>query len=323
MAKQKIVVVMGGPSKEHEVSLNSGENMLRALDPMKYEATRVVISKSGEWLFGQETQPLALAAALKRLQTMPVDVVLLALHGTFGEDGTLQALLENRHIRYTGSSALASLLAMDKSASNALFESAGLLVPDSRVYEAGEIVQIPNRVQAALTLPVVVKPLRQGSSVGVSIVKKTSQITKAIKEAFTYDQLIMVQQYIQGREVSCGVLENNGRPYALPPTELIPVASDFFDYHAKYSVGGADEITPPEMPAETTAKIQDIAVKAHIALGCRAYSRTDMIVNDDGIHVIEINTLPGMTATSIVPQQAKAAGMAFEELIEYLVISAK
>lgn len=320
--KVKIAVVMGGPSKEHEVSLNSGQNMYRSLDNGKFEIVQIVINKSGEWLFGDDKTPLGLAAALERLKTDRVEVVVLALHGTFGEDGVLQALLESSGIKFTGSAAVASMLAMDKSASNALFKAAGLMVPKSRIYEASEAAGVPAKIGRAFALPLVVKPLRQGSSVGVGIVKVDKDLPAAVRDAFNHGQMIMVQEYIAGREVSCGVLERGGQPYALPPTELIPLKADFFDYNSKYDQGGADEITPPDMPPAVLEEIQAAAVTAHKALGCRAYSRTDMIVNERGVYLIETNTLPGMTATSILPQQARAAGMSFEELMEYLVESA-
>ncbi len=318
MSKVKVAVVMGGPSSEYEVSLNSGEAMLASLDKAKYQVSRVVINKVGKWHFNDQ-QELAVTSALDELKRN-TDIVLLAVHGTFGEDGTLQALLEQRGIAYTGSSAAASLLAMDKIISNDIYQGVGLNIPETYVFEATEKQQAIKAIQK-MALPIVIKPVRQGSSVGVSIVKDASTITSAVDLALRYDQRVMVQEYILGREVSCGVLEKPGSrdSYALPPTELIPKKGDFFNYDSKYLVGGAEEITPPDMPAAMISKIQETAIAAHNLLGCHGYSRTDMIVRGEDVIVIETNTLPGMTRTSILPQQAVAAEISFAQLLDRII----
>lgn len=312
----KIALIYGGPSAEYEVSVNSAAAIRTNLDPQKYQVVDVHITKDEQWVV--DDRPLSVEEALAALQDVAVAV--LAVHGTFGEDGRLQQLLADHNIRFTGSDADASALAMDKVRAGEVFAKAGLPVPATRVAETVEQAQA---LAKEFDPPFVIKPVSQGSSVGVSIVRDTAQVTAAIELAFANDHRIILQEYIAGREVSCGVLVDGiGKLTALPPTELIPADADFFDYHAKYTPGATNEVTPPDMPDEVIARIQTMAVQAHEALGCREYSRTDMFVRDDDIFVIETNTLPGMTETSILPQQAVVAGMTFAELVERLITCA-
>jgi D-alanine--D-alanine ligase len=320
MTTLRVVVLMGGPSSEHEVSLKTGQAMLDNLNRDTYEVIPVQITKSGQWAFGEDKY-LSLAEGLAELQQRQVDVVLIGLHGTFGEDGVIQALFDLHGITYTGSPAAASLLGMNKTVSNALYESAHLPLPLSRTFGEDEIDDIHHVVATEFKLPVVVKPEAQGSSRGVHIVKTTHDLLPAAQDALGFGGPIMVQEFIQGREVSCGVLESaDGSLRALPPTEVQPLVSEFFDFQAKYSPNGARETTPPEnMDPAIIQAIQSQAMKAHQLLGCRGYSRTDMIVRDDVAYLIETNTLPGMTATSFLPQQAHAAGMSFGELLDGII----
>lgn len=312
MSRKKVAVIMGGPSAEHEVSINSGKAVLESMDGQKYDPTEVVVSKENTWSFGGEK--LVEIEALKRLQSYYA--VFIALHGTYGEDGTLQVLLEKVGVPFTGSGSSASFLCMDKAASNLLYELNDMGVPD------WEVLNSPSALPL-LPLPFVVKPIKQGSSVGVSIVEDYGSVNQAIEKAFEFDNQVMVQKYIVGREVSCGVLDERGEIRALPPTELIPRKAKFFDYDEKYSKDGALEVTPPEMDEAIIKKIQDMAVKAHQILGCSGYSRTDMFITEKGeVKIIETNTLPGLTRTSILPQQAEAAGISFGELVDKIIVSA-
>lgn len=313
MPKLKVAVVKGGPSKEHEVSLNSAASVLENLDKQKYEAIDVFVSKQGKWNFG-EHKDLSDDEAIQILKDF-CDVIFLAVHGTYGEDGVLQAKLENAGVKFTGSGSKASALAFDKGKAQEVYERHGLRAPKA------EILKSPQD-KISIEIPLVVKPIAQGSSVGVSIVKHEEQLTSAITDAFQHDERVIVQEYIEGREVSCGVLDVADGLQALPPTELIVKNAEFFDYKAKYTVGETDEITPPDMSADIIQKIQDSAVKAHEILGCKDYSRTDMIVRGQEIFIIETNTLPGMTRTSILPQQAKVAGMTFSELLDRIIAAA-
>lgn len=315
MNKQTIAVIMGGPSREHEVSIKSGEAMLAGLDVEKYEPIKIVISKSGSWTWYDE--PLSSTEAMHKLAEQGA-IALIGLHGSYGEDGTIQALLERFNIPYTGSGVAASLLAMDKSTSNDIYRDAKLLTPQSLVFNQAD-QEIVATILETLNVPVVIKPTRQGSSVGVHIVKEVAELEAAIHDAFSYDQTIIAQQFVQGKELSCGVIEKDGSLVALPPTEIIPIVSEFFDYKAKYTDGGSEEITPAQIPEDSTHAIQQLALRAHQVLGCSGYSRTDVIMTDDEIYVIETNTLPGMTEFSILPAQAKAAGLNFGQMIDLII----
>jgi len=318
-SKKRIALLMGGPSAEYEVSMKTGASMLDHLSKDKYQVVPVHITREGAWLF-DNTTPQSLEQALDSLQEF--DVALLALHGTFGEDGVLQRYLEERNIPFTGSGSHASRLAMSKSASNRKYRTGGLIVPEWEIYEPNDLVPVESIV-SQFGLPVVIKPDQEGSSIGVSIVKNSKDIGPALSMAFDHGEVAMVQQFIAGREVSCGILEDAmGTPVALPPTELIPDHAEFFDYEAKYTVGGALEITPPDMPPEDIALIQETALAAHGLLGCAGYSRSDIIYADGIPYIIETNTLPGMTGTSILPQQAAKAGIPFERLLDRLISSA-
>ncbi len=316
MSRLKVAVIMGGPSHEYEISLRSGQTVLEHINQEKYDAFPVEINQSGLWsVDGKEY--CQVARGLKQLADKNVDVAFLAVHGNFGEDGTIQALLERKNIRYTGSSVSASLLAMDKLITEQLFQDAALITPQSVAVETENFAKMLGSLQY---YPAVVKPMKLGSSVGVSIVDSAKQLKKAIEHALLYDQMALVQPYIKGREISCGVLEDeDGKPQALPPTELIPVGRRFFDYVAKYSKD-TKEITPPAMPAATIEHIQQAALTAHQTIGCSGYSRTDIIIDEQGTpYVLEINTLPGLTNVSILPQQAKAIGLSYAQLVDRII----
>jgi len=299
--KIRIAVLMGGPSAEHDISLKSGRMVLKYLDKKKYRAKAVVISKNGEW-------PIDFVTLKKNF-----DLAFIAMHGEYGEDGTLQKILERHQIPYTGSDWRASRLGMDKLVSLSLFKKAGLNVP-----------RLVRR-----KFPMVVKPVDRGSSVGVSIVYSPRDLPRAIALAQRYSPRIMRQEFIKGREVTDGVIEVNGKLKALPPTEIISKASPFFDYRAKYQKGACDEITPARLPSKLIKQIQQTAIMAHKAIGARGFSRTDMIIENCQpphtkckIYVLEINTIPGLTATSLLPQQAKAAGISFTQLLDFIIEAA-
>lgn len=323
MSKQHITVIMGGPSVEYEVSLNSGQKIYEQLDREKYEVEIIHLTRDRRWLVGSDEAEHSLREVVELLHKLKT-TVFIAIHGTYGEDGTIQALLEQHDIAYTGSGVSASLLAMDKVTSQELFSAANLTVIPTLVFDKNSCDQALEQINArAIDYPLIVKPARLGSSVGVQIVKDETALQPAIHEALLYDQEAMVQPLIVGREVACGVLEKDGKPVALPPTELIPVISEFFDYKAKYEVGGTKEITPPEMEDALIKQIQQAAVTAHQAVGCRNYSRSDFIVFEGKLFILEVNTLPGMTKTSILPQQANAASISFTELLDTIIRNSK
>lgn len=331
--KINVAILVGGPSAEHDVSLKTGAVVLNALNKNKYNAIPVTVTKEGKWLLpsddGKELTTLEAGSAIDKLKLKRnADVVFIAMHGTYGEDGTVQGFLELAGIPYTGSGVLASALAMDKLKSSHLFEFHGLKVPDGLGFSAKEWKSDKNKIISEINekifLPCVVKPSNCGSSVGITVVKKISDLENAIRLALSYDNTILVQKYVSGAEVTCAVLDEDSdrEPIALPPTQIIPRWSEFFDYRAKYIVGGAEEITPARLPAEVIKKIQDTALQAHKIIGCSGMSRTDMIVSDGDIFILEINTIPGMTETSLYPQAAAAVGISFPKLLDKIILSA-
>ena len=310
--KTKSAVLFGGPSSEHDVSLNSGENVARALEigenKKRYHVVRVKFK-----------DPKKL---ISRLQQIQPQVVFPVLHGKFGEDGTLQALLETLELPYVGSGVLASALCMDKILSSELVAGLGIKVP--KQVGPSSRMSLGGREQGRSQFvwhPVVAKPRFGGSSVGVSIVKNKKELARAIKTARKEGEVLM-QEYLKGRELTCGVLEfTKGNPSALPVTEIIP-CSKFFDYKVKYTKGGSEEITPARISPKLTREIQRATLLAHKTLGCRHISRSDFIFAKNKLYYLETNTMPGMTNTSLVPQAAAVAGLSMPDLTHRLVQSA-
>jgi len=303
MQKRTVALLAGGISSERDVSLHSGEQVYDALDKDKYH------------ILQYDPQ-----SDLSRLvQDAPrIDIAMIILHGPFGEDGTIQGLLDLLNIPYQGSGVLGSALAMNKVASKQLYEKAGLPVIPYNVYPRNETVDVAKCV-SQIGLPLVVKPVAAGSSVGMSIVKSAADLQGAVDKAGEFDQTILVESFIAGTELTAGVIGNQQLD-ALPIIEIIPDEShEFFDYEAKYTAGVTREICPARISAELTQKAQDYAKISHRALFCKGYSRSDMILKEDEIYVLETNTIPGMTATSLFPQAAQEAGMSFSQVLDKLI----
>lgn len=293
---KKIGVLMGGLSAEREVSLASGAAVHQALCNRGYHAVPIDVGRD-------------VAQVLVREK---VEVAFICLHGRYGEDGTVQGLLELLGIPYTGSGHLASALAMNKIFAKKIFQSAGLTVAPYRVLRRGDAYPVD------FNCPVVVKPSQEGSSVGVSIVKEAAAIEAALECAFRYDEEILVEQFIKGREIQVGILDER----ALGAIEIVP-KNEFYDFEAKYTAGMAEHILPAPLPADLYAKVLSQGEEAHRALGCSGYSRVDFLVTGSGeCYLLEVNTLPGMTALSLLPEIAQGAGIGFEDLVERIVSSA-
>lgn len=310
----KVGVLRGGLSDESEISLKTGECVLSNL-PDKYSGHDIILHKTGEWfLDGKFNFPERIFRS--------VDVVFNALHGYYGEDGKVQQLFETFQVPYTGSGVFASALGMNKILSRESFLRAGLRVPAGDFSDDNESsFQSAHRIMKKLGPPWVVKPASSGSSVGISIARNFNDLIKSIGESFNYGNKIIVEEYIQGREVTCGVLENfrGQEHYTLPVIEIVPPdSSDFFDYGAKYS-GETREICPADLSLDVKRNIEEVARKAHIALGCRHYSRADFIISPKGIYILEVNTLPGLTAESLLPKAVKAVGSSYSELLDHLI----
>ncbi len=303
-ADVRVTLLKGGVSSEREVSLRSGEASAKALREQGFVVTEV---DTGEPTMIQQI-----------LDSKP-DVVFNVLHGKDGEDGCIQGFLELVGIPYTGSGVLASALAMDKSKSKVFYEQSGIDTPGSITLIKGHPFDI-DEVIAKVGEKSVVKPAGEGSSVGMSIVHNEKQLAPAIEKAFECDETVLVESFIQGVEVTVAVLGNE-HPQALPVIEIVPWdKSEFYDFEAKYAAGGSTHIIPARISDELTATCQRQAVAAHKVLGCRGVSRTDFIIDEEGVcWALETNTLPGMTATSLLPDAAAKAGIEFGPLCQTLV----
>lgn len=309
---------MGGPSHEHEVSLKSGEQVLKYLNPERYEKKAVLIEKTGEWEIP--------AKHLKHY----ADVAFIALHGPYGEDGTVQDVLDSVGMPYTGSGAKESALAMNKFLTGRFLKEAGMSVPLTILVTEShwqkEPLMIAQRIRHYFGYPIVIKPNNNGSSVGTTIVSKEENLTPAFNEAFNVSREALIQEFIRGRELTCGVIDRGaaGTEIALLPTEIIPRLSHFFDYKAKYEDGGSDEITPPpNLPEHLVKQVQKTALQVHRLIGCKGFSRTDFILDKKGeLYVLEINTIPGLTQASLLPKAALVSGIGFSELLDKLIHTA-
>lgn len=313
MKRTKVVILFGGPSSEHEVSINSAKNVISSIDTEIYEPIEVYISKEG--LFSLNNKSLDIENAVEEMKCEEVEVILPILHGAFGEDGKLQEVLEKERIKFVGSGSKASALAMNKNEANHLFEENGLAVPRSQIVEANDDIH--------LSFPIIFKPIDEGSSVGLSKINSHEEYKDLSKDIFRKHSKMLAQEYIAGQEFTCGVIEIEASNKVLPVTEIILNKSGVFDYDAKYTAGACLEVTPANIDSKITEKIQATALKCHEMLGCKSISRTDMILSNDGsLYVLETNTLPGMTKTSFIPAQAKQAGISMKDLVTSLIKSA-
>ena len=294
----RIGVLMGGCSSEREISFKSGKAVLTALNASGCQAHAVEINTSDE----RELEEI--------LRAEKLDLAFIALHGKFGEDGTLQSLLEGLGIPYTGSDACASRMAMNKVAAQAAVAQAGVLVPPHMVMTS----QAPFKNDVVWSefggIPLVVKPSCEGSSIGITIVSKETDLSAAMAEAFRFGDEILIEQYIDGKELTCGILEGS----ALPLVEIRP-KNNFFDYEAKYQKGMSEYIVPAEISGQESQNIQTAALRVNEVLGCRDFVRMDFILGKDGnAYFLEANTIPGFTATSLLPMAARQAGYPFNDL---------
>ena len=325
--RKHVVVLMGGMSSEHEVSIASGTGVVESLDRNKYDVTAVTIALEGAWKF-PDVAPMGIFEAVAHLDRIGTDCVFLALHGPFGEDGRIQGMLDLLGIPYTSSGCAASALALNKVTAKAVVEDVGVRVADHISFDRSAWRDIPeaivDMIEERMGLPCVLKSPCQGSSLGMAIARSADEIRRAMPDIFAFGDEAMAEEYVAGIEVACAVLDVDpgAPPTALPVIEIRPVSSAFFDYTAKYTPGACEEITPAEISDELRDKVQETAVLAHDALGCDIWSRSDFIIEDDEHVWLELNTIPGMTPTSLYPQAAAAAGIGFTELVGLFVEAA-
>jgi D-alanine-D-alanine ligase len=340
----RVAVLMGGRSSEHAISVASGRSVLAALDPSRYEATTIEIGRDGVWeLRGSEPAaklPVRVSGPVEGprgnrevppVSTLPVlggspesaaasladvDVVLPILHGPFGEDGTVQGLLELANVPYVGAGVAASAVNMDKDLAKAVLRARGIPVTRSVTVREGDPLDHP------FDYPVFVKPARLGSSVGITKVRSPEQLEPAVALARQHDEKVLIEEHVDGKEVECSVLGNR-HPIASLPGEIIAhgfAGEDWYDFSAKYDEGGMDLIVPPKIGEATIARVQEISVDAFVATECEGMARVDCFVTHDGdVLVNELNTIPGFTPTSVYAKLFEASGMPYSELLDRLI----
>ncbi|OMF74882.1 D-alanine--D-alanine ligase [Paenibacillus peoriae] len=296
----KIGVIMGGISSEREISLQTGQEMINHLDRSRYEVVPMVIEQRAD--------------LIAQVQQTGIDIALLALHGQYGEDGTVQGALETLGIPYTGSGVLASSLCMNKQLSKMLLKAAGVHTP-SGLYWQGMDDYDPQVVER-LGYPVIVKPNTGGSSIGIQLVQNEKELLPAVQEACSLDQAILIEPYHKGKEITCSIVDGE----VLPIISISSARSKWFDYKAKYEVGGAEEKVI-ELPTVIEQRVREAALASYRLLQCKVYARVDMILCQDRPYVLEVNTLPGMTANSLLPKSAAAAGITFTQLLDHIIAS--
>jgi len=324
MDRLRVAVLMGGTSAEREVSLSSGRKVMGALDRERYQATAVDLASLtqararglAQLLFSPAEAGGAAGEAAETSAGRP-GVVFIALHGGAGENGTVQGLLEMLGIPYTGSGVLASALAMDKVISKKLFEREGIPTPPWVELRASQREAGGRAVLTELGLPCIVKPACEGSTIGVTVVREVEQIPAALDTAFAYGPAALAERFIEGTEITGGVLGNE-EPQVLPLIEIVP-AGGFYDYDAKYTPGATQEIIPARIPERLAERARALTAAAHRVLGCRGMSRVDMMTDGEQVYVLEVNSIPGLTETSLVPRAAEAAGISFPELVDRLI----
>ena len=328
--KVNILILCGGPSNEREVSLKTGLQIAKALPKNKYQLTLAEITKDGKWLLRNGSQlslgaSKALVPTSGNLALRAFDVAFVGMHGRFGEDGKVQALLEMFGIPYTGSGVLASALGMNKMRTLEIAEKYGIKTPKlitiRSVPPKKDLIALQQRVGKSIGFPCVVKPNESGSSIGISIVRKKEDLFDAIKKAFKEDVIVLIEEYIKGKELTCAVMGNTGQSAlaTLPPIEIVP-AGEFFDYASKYDSQKTKEICPARITKFQTTKLQALAQKIHAVIGCDGLSRSDFILTPRGeFYFLEINTVPGLTEESLAPKAAMAHGMQFPKFLDVQV----
>lgn len=329
--KLNIAIIAGGFSNEREISLLTATQIAKYLPADKFEVKIIEITAEKTWLIRGDMKEIGDSAGTDELAIINnnldrlnisegIDVAFLALHGKFGEDGRIQAMLDYWQIPYTGSGVLASALGMNKLKCIEILNSYGIKTAPHLVVKGRDvdIEKLHQLVSGSFGYPVVVKPNESGSSVGVSIVKDFSQLKTALEAALKEDNLVLVEKYISGRELTCAVMGNSGDKelLALPPIEIISPAGEFFDYQNKYFSGKTKDICPADISPGLNEEIKETSKRVHAILGCDGLTRSDYILHNGELFFLEINTIPGLTEVSLAPRSANAIGLSFAEFLE-------
>jgi D-alanine-D-alanine ligase len=344
---KRVAIICGGRSSEHEISCISAGGVISAIDRSKFQPLLIGITKSGKWVHLEEDFPLRIIDGVLPVipensppivadisgftfngSPLEIDIVFPLLHGPYGEDGTIQGMLEMADIDYVGSGVLASAVAMDKSFAKPIFASYGMKVAEGFTISAQEWADAPDSIvkQAnSLSYPVFVKPARGGSSRGTSKVKAESELAAAINDALSFDSKVMIENAVVGSEIECAVLEINGKPQASAVGKIsIDSKFEFYDFQAKYLDGATTIELPAPIPADVAALIQEQAIAAFKALDCRGLARVDFFLTaNNEILINELNTMPGFTATSVFPKMWQSSGVSYSEVITHLLEGAR
>jgi D-alanine-D-alanine ligase len=317
VARLRVAVLAGGRSSEHEISLASARSVLESLDPARYEVVTVAIGRDGRWELGSgdgsvaETLPVPAANAPATLGS--VDVVLPILHGPFGEDGTVQGLLELAGVPYVGAGVAASALCMDKDLFKKVLRDSGISVARHLALRDGE------RLDNPFGFPCFVKPARLGSSVGITKAHDEAELDEAIALAFRHDEKVLIEEFLDGIEVEVGVLGNR-QPIASIPGQIVPLGHEWYDYASKYEDGGMDLIIPPDLPDDVIEQVQRTAIESFRVTECEGMARVDcFVVDGNRVVVNELNTIPGFTSTSVYAKLFEASGVPYAELLQRLI----
>ena len=317
MSRLKVAILAGGRSSEHEISLASARSVLESLDPAEYDVVTVAIGRDGRWELGSgdgsvaETLPVPAANAPATLGA--VDVVLPILHGPFGEDGTVQGLLELAGVPYVGAGVAASALCMDKDLFKKVLRDSGIPVARHVALREGDEKQ-----GNPFGFPCFVKPARLGSSVGITKAHDEAELGEAIELAFRHDDKVLVEEFLDGIEVEVGVLGNR-EPIASVPGQIVPLGHEWYDYASKYEEGGMQLVIPPDLPDEVLEEVQRAAVESFRVTECEGMARVDCFVVEGRVVVNELNTIPGFTSTSVYAKLFDASGIPYEKLLRHLI----
>jgi D-alanine-D-alanine ligase len=310
---RKVAVLKGGQSLERAVSLRSGAHAEDALERLGHDVLAIDVDEQ----------------LVTRLCEAEPDAALIALHGPDGEDGTVQSLLEAIGVPYTGSAPAACMCCTDKALAKQLMRGAGIPTPDFDPIEEASIKSLGAadalpRIERTLGFPLVVKPARLGSALGIKFARTSDELPGALVGAFSYDSKILVERYVRGRDLAVSVLDGPAGPAPLPIVEAVPREEDFYDYESRYEIGMTTFVCPADLPDDTTARAQELALDVYRLLGCHGVARVDLLLDEQSgeLWVLETNIVPGMTETSLLPQAADAAGIGFDELIARVLQSA-
>jgi len=308
-----VAVLKGGRSLERQVSLTSGARVEDALERLGH---RVVAFDVG-------------TDFVERISDLGPDAAFVALHGHDGEDGTIQELLEVLAIPYTGSRVAACTRCWDKVLAKHLLRAEGIPTPDFHAFsetafrELGAAQALP-AIERQLSFPLVVKPAAQGSALGIKFARSAADVPAALVSAFSYDRKVLLERYVPGRDLAVSIVEEDGAPRPLPIVEAVPNTQDFYDFEARYEIGRTRFVCPAELPEAVAQRTRELALATYRTLGCAGFARVDLMLHEDGeqLFVLEANTVPGLTGTSLLPQAAEAAGISFDQLVERLLVDA-